>query len=215
MSPIPLPVSPLPGADQPGSAAEAAQANFDALAINAAPITAVSATVVSSLPTTPIDGLEIAVRLDSAGATGGPVEWRLCYRADSSSTFKWGFVGGNGLLAQIVTQEAIANAAYVDAPTPGPSITVPFAGDYDIRFGLMIQANNSSTQASPSIGGGAPIDVDAVFFQPSTNEWGTVVKTVRKTGLTVGAVVKLQYKNSAAAGNIARRWIEIVPVRVG
>jgi hypothetical protein len=115
----------------------------------AASIDAQLLTTVTSLPGSPVDGQRC---LYLADATNGVV-WDLRYRSASGSTFKWEFVGGGDLTATVATQESTSTGAFADLTTVGPSITVPLAGDYLVRFGARIgpQANSQSYMA-PALG---------------------------------------------------------------
>src|SRR4051812_17764974 len=93
-------------------------------------------TLVSSLPVGPVDAQEIYYLADAANG----VVWHLRYRAASASTYKWEFVGGAQLIDEIATEESGTSGTYGALTTPGPSITVPLAGDYDVTITARITA---------------------------------------------------------------------------
>lgn len=83
---------------------------------------------VTSLPTTPYDQQEVIFVADAANG----IEWHLRYDASLSGSFKWVPVGGcKPLRATSVAQSLGVGTAYV---VMAGSITVPLAGDYDVRM---------------------------------------------------------------------------------
>jgi hypothetical protein len=111
--------------------------NFDAVnaGVHIAPVT--------SLPGSPVNGQDCFYLAD---ATNGIV-WHLKYRAASASAYKWECMDGPPLTSEIVTGEATASTAYVDLATTGPQVTLPLAGDYDIKFSFI--GSNWSSPAFP------------------------------------------------------------------
>src|SRR5213080_1814710 len=86
-----------------------------------------SAPLVTVLPSTPVDGQECNYLAD---ATNGVV-WHLVYR---SATGKWHYTGGPELYGYIFTEESTTSGAFIDLTTPGPSLTAPLAGTYDLEW---------------------------------------------------------------------------------
>lgn len=172
---------------------------------------------VTSLPASPRHGQEILFETGTAG-----VVWRLSYNALSASAYKWEYVGGPALAKTVETDEAVVSATYVDAATSGPSITVPLAGDYLIRFGSECYTNTAGAAlfmyTAPKVGAAATSDVDAVvpysagFLQVHVPSRELPVKT-----LAAAAVLKLQYKTNdgTKTGQYRKRWLSALPVRVG
>lgn len=172
--------------------------------------------VVSVLPGAPIDGQEIFYLAD---ATNGVV-WHLKYRSASASAYKWEYVGGADLSAEVATSEGTASLTYVDLTTAGPSITVPLAGDYDISHGFagLHATNNGACYSSYTIGATAANDADlARVVQPSTNSsaQSSVSRMRRKTGISASSVIKQQYRTSTGTATFQDRWLRVLPVRVG
>jgi microcystin-dependent protein len=102
-----------------------------------------SATYLTSLPVSPTDGQEIYYAAD---ATNGVI-WHLRYRAASSSTYKWEFVGGAPLrtastsIADENTHGSSSGAAFSNAITR----TVPLQGQYRIGVTYHCLVNSRST----------------------------------------------------------------------
>jgi len=170
----------------------------------------------TSLPTTPYDGQE-AVLVDSL--TNPTYIWRFRYNANSTSTYKWEFVGGTHWLNEIDGQDSLTNtASYADLATVGPSLTLPRAGDYILDYGhdSVIGAANSLVYASPYLGTAA---VDADYCAVGTTTAGTSASSAarrrRVTFASPNTLVKLQYKLGAAGtGYTRKRWLSATPVRV-
>src|SRR5262252_441821 len=91
----------------------------------------------TSLPASPVDGQVIDYLAD---ATNGVV-WRLRYRAASSSSYKWEFIGGPPLHKEYLAYESFASYqpnTWGGISANDPSVTVPLAGDYDtVATGVM------------------------------------------------------------------------------
>lgn len=179
---------------------------------------------VTSLPANPADGQECYYVAD---ATNGVV-WHLKYNTSSGSAYKWEYVGGAPLYAEILTaaNEAISSATYVALTTPGPNVSLPLAGDYDVEISFMGYhlANGGGVLMSYDIGATAAVDADAAAFVVSTGsgDWVRTTKTRRKTGL--GAVtLASKWRVLTGSGNVAgtsgmpgsTRYMRVTPVRVG
>lgn len=177
--------------------------------------------VVTALPAVPKDGQEINYLLD---ATTGIV-WKFRYRAGSPSPYKWEFVGGAELSAEVSTAETNSggsSGAYGALATPGPSIILPLEGDYDITLGAQMAhdlANNTSWM-SYDIGGAGAVDADGISHRTYTGATLTQgthsARTKRKTALAALTQLVCKYKDPGVnIGAWAHRTISAVPVRVG
>jgi hypothetical protein len=168
---------------------------------------------VTALPTPPFDGFEVFYAAD---ATNGVI-WHLRYRS-GGGTHKWEYVGGPPMYAEVQTSQMTSSATYAALATAGPSITLPLAGDYIVSLGA--QASNDTVGAvahmSYDIGGTGAVDADGPRSTSSTASADIAISySRRKNGLTAVALVS-KYKQ--VAGGIAtfhRRWISVIPVRVG
>lgn len=183
----------------------------------AASIDAQLLTTVTSLPGSPVDGQRC---LYLADATNGVV-WDLRYRSASGSTFKWEFVGGGDLTATVATQESTSTGAFADLTTVGPSITVPLAGDYLVRFGARIgpQANSQSYMA-PALGATAAATANAI--RAATQSGGTAYllsyyAELPPFTLAASDLVRLKYQSGGAgvSASYENRVLAVRPRRVG
>jgi hypothetical protein len=166
---------------------------------------------VSSLPSSPADGTEIYYVADAANG----VVWHLKYRALDASAYKWEFIGGGSLAASVDANDGTSSTVYVDQATPGPSITVPLAGDYDVEFGGQMSGAAVGVYAYAAIkrGGAATSDLDSIAYgggYASNN-----ARVVRMTALAAATVLKMQLRVNASSGNIGLRYLQVRPVRVG
>lgn len=171
----------------------------------------------TSLPGSPYDGQVIVYQAD---ATNG-IYWLLRYRSGSASSYKWEFIGGPPLFAEVTTDEGTASATYVALATAGPSITVPLAGDYGVEIG---STGYSTTAAcnnlhSYDIGGTGAVDADATQLQQPTtlgSTIGSVSRLRRKTGLAASTALVSKYRRATAGtAQFSNRWMRVTPVRVG
>ncbi len=171
--------------------------------------------LVTSLPASPTDGQEVNFLAD---ATNGVV-WRLRYRSASASAYKWEFIGGPPLTAEVLTQEARTGNAYGDTVTPGPDVVVPLAGDYDFDFSAQgtQQTADSYIYVAPQIGSAStPSDNDAANIYSKFGYNDRFGRTIRRTASAANMRIRLQYKSSSANPHTwALRNLAVTPVRVG
>jgi hypothetical protein len=166
----------------------------------------------TSLPASPVDGQE-AILVGSV--TNPSYQWRFRYNAGSSSAYKWEFIGGIPLLNEVAALDSIAFAAYTDAATVGPQLTVPRSGEYLIRFGAMMHGNGLAgriSSAAVKIGAAATNDNEAV--QTGSGYNASVFREMIRA-CAASDVLKLQYKTSdGGAGQGSARFISVIPKRV-
>lgn len=153
-----------------------------------------------------------------ADATNGVV-WRFRYRAASGSSYKWEFIGGPPLSSVVATSESRSNSSYGALTTPGPSVTVPLAGDYDISLAArMISPSGQLAQFSYDIGGTGAVDGDALHAGGSASTVDAFIGRPdnRKTIAAASTVLLAKYRStSGGAATFSDRRISIRPVRVG
>lgn len=192
------------------------QENDEALRDGINAVLAVVPTLVTSLPGSPADGQEVFYVAD---ATNG-VTWHLRYRSASASTYKWEFVGGSELIAEVSASETTTSGAYTNLATVGPEIIAPLAGDYLLGIsGLLTPANFAGSQAfmSVQIGGAAAQDVDSISSTtPAAAAMAdSAARRIRRNVPTAGLSVIARYKFAGVSPALfARRVISLVPVRV-
>lgn len=175
--------------------------------LNAAPA------LVTSLPGSPFDGQEVYF---SADPTNGIV-WHFRYRSASASTYKWEFVGGSPLFAEVSTNQNIAiGAGVVDPSTVGPTITVPRAGDYEITFSLEAQMSASGTAGGGVQVNGSYDSTTEVFAGVISSGSGTPNRTpVRRNVTTAATDIKLRYfATGSGTTSVGNRILAVRPIRV-
>lgn len=172
----------------------------------------------SGLPTGVVNGTE-AVYL--ADATNG-VYWRFRYNSAEAGPYKWYFIGGGSLYAEVVTTQAVDSAVYIDLATVGPSITIPLAGDYEIAIGSgMSLVANGTLFASYAIGATAAVDADScemgqVAHAATEGYLANITRVRRKTITAANTALVMKYRESVAGtGSWFERWIQARPIRVG
>lgn len=172
--------------------------------------------LVSVLPGAPSDG-QFVVFCDNVANPA--FTWQLIY---VQAIGKWCNIGGSPLYAEVLTdQTATAGTGYVDLATVGPQVTLPVGGDFEIRAGSTgWNSLNAGQNMVTALKVGTLTTVDADCFSntgcgPSTNQGIGSSRVYRKTGLTSGTVLKLQYKSVGGGPHWASRTISVMPIRVG
>ena len=176
-----------------------------------------TSTLVTSLPASPVDGQIIDYVADS---TNGVV-WRFRYRAASSSAYKWEFIGGGTLDSYVATQQSTSSTTTIGLS--GPSVTVPFAGDYLVTGGGIL-ANNTAGNLVGFIFKGTG-DSDVVWSSTYVfnalaiaNTYGSSASGIqKKTGQTASQVIEMRYttSNASTIGYCQNRFMTVTPIRVG
>jgi hypothetical protein len=146
-------------------------------------------------------------------SAGGPV-WQFRWNGSA-----WMFVGGPPLYAENTDDGTTTSSSFGDltGSTAGPSVTLPFSGDYDVTIGCRPQQSNVDFAImSYTVGVTAASINDAITVSyNSPNERQHVVRMRRKTGLTAGSTLTCKY--AVGAGGTATfdfRWISVTPVKV-
>jgi len=176
------------------------------------PTTSVSYGV--NLPTNPVDGQE-AVLVDSA--TNPSYTWRFRYNNQSTSPYKWEFVGGSPASSNVDAQENVTSTTYAALTTPGPSITLPRAGDYTIFIGTDIgPVSTDFGRMSYDIGATGAVDNDSVTVMgTSVGSANYTSRILARTGFAAGTTLTMKYRGSTTTGVVfRRRAMSVWPVRV-
>jgi hypothetical protein len=164
----------------------------------------------TSFPTSPANG-EYIYEADAANG----ILWRFKYRTASS---KWMFIGGSPLMSEVTTSQGSTSGTYADLATSGPSIAVPFAGDFEVEIGAHITAadgNPAVTYMSYAIGGTAASDGDAVLFTSASstgNAQASVYRSRRKTLTAVTLLAKYRIASVSSGSTFANRWMKLRPI---
>ena len=159
----------------------------------------------TSFPASPANDDEYVYVAD--GTNG--VYWRFKYR---SATSKWVFVGGAPLFSQVATEESTSSATYAALATAGPSITLPFAGDYDVGIGCYGASGNNGGHMSYDIGGTGAVDADAAAVYANATQYISVMRYQRKTGLTA-VTLTAKYRTLNTGITVSKRWMTVTPVQ--
>jgi hypothetical protein len=170
----------------------------------------------SVLPSTPLDGQEIYFQTVSMATTG--VCWHLRYNANSSSAYKWEFVGGGDRFEGPLGDLATASTAPV-VLTSGPTITLPVAGDYIVELTLaMTNGSSSSGQALAEV----YRDTTATGISTTFSFQGAIIQSIQSTafgkltGAAAAAVLGIRCSCADAKSNhFFNACLRIRPVRLG
>lgn len=160
-----------------------------------------------------------------ADATNGVI-WSLQYRSASASAYKWESVGASPLINEVLTQETMPATynSYVGLTTPGPSIALPLAGDYEVELNAHVGnaapagAGVNQVRMSYDVGATGAVDGDAAFhsgISVATNGPAFGVHRARvRTGLTA-VTLTAKYKQNNDRAYWADREMRVTPIRVG
>jgi hypothetical protein len=146
--------------------------------------------------------------------------WLCRYNAASASAHKFEVIGGASIWQEIDAQETRSSgAAYGDLTTAGPSVTLPYPGDWRITYGVTTSSTNGGDGfASLSVGGAAPSASDAITGQASPSAgtaYASVARERVKVDQAASTVIKLQYQSTAGTAVFRYRWLRATPIRLG
>jgi len=165
----------------------------------------------TTLPASPYNGQEF-VLVDST--TNPSYQWRLRFNANSTSAYKWEFVGGAPVNGYVGTTESSAAAGWTDLATIGPSFTLPRAGDYLFAFETTMTCSIANwPHVGLSLSGAAPAiealaSNNAAMYQTASSTWRKIA------GLAASTAVKLMYHPNGASVTFLYRTLNVQPVRV-
>lgn len=147
-------------------------------------------------------------------ATG--VAWLFMY--DSSlATYKWVFVGGAPVYAEVETVETTASAVYVALATAGPSIALTRAGVYDVEVGDHATSTVATAinYMSYDIGGTGAVDADAAMpHNDVAAMMATGYRSRRKTIASASTTLTAKYKTNGGTASFQKRWMKVTPVQI-
>lgn len=172
-------------------------------------------------PGSPTDGdFWIATNCDpnNSGCT-----WLFQYQA-AQATYKWVFVGGSPIFAEVTTSESTTSSGYTALATAGPSITLSRGGDYDVRLEARVFGPENAAAGfigfmSYDIGGTGAADADAILGTNPVNSVSDIGWSAsgarRKTAIAAATTLTSKYRTSAATTTVfASRKMVVSPVRV-
>lgn len=177
---------------------------------------------VTALPAEPKEGQE--VDFQSATMAEAGVRWRLKYNGKSASTHKWEFVGGSSFTAVGVESSKAAVLANSWNSIGGPKLTLPLAGDYEIRHESTLINENSGVNVNPilvagiSVAGAEPFTTSRAQSSPPSapNVRATTYWTCLLAGVAANTTIEQKYFSSLAETlTLSRAGLFVVPIRVG
>jgi hypothetical protein len=165
-------------------------------------------------PASPSDGQQAILRLPSSydPVGGKKLCWTFCY---DSAAAMWDFMGGPPLYAEVQTAEASASGSYVALTTPGPSVSLPRAGDYQIEPGFTGSGGvaGQTSFMSYDIAGTGAVDADCATADAGTTG-SAVLRPREKTGLTAVTITAKYRTTGGVTATFKNRWLRILPVRI-
>lgn len=168
------------------------------------------------LPLIPFDGQVFDLVVD---ATKGIVQ-RYRWNAGSLSAFKWEFIGGSAQYDHIgdigSAAQSTSSTAYVDLTTVGPSVTLPYPGDYMVEYSFQGRNSvaHSQCRATPVATNLAAAAVNAAWSeQPVT---GDFIRASRfKRFDDISGTLKLQYAAAVSGtADFIARDLKATPIRI-
>lgn len=172
----------------------------------------------TSLPTSPVDGQEYTL-VDSV--TAPTFSWRFRYNANSTSPYKWEFVGGPPITARRDNAESSATAnQWTDVgAASNPILTLPRTGDYMVRASAEMYHTAPSCTLYVGIWDYTAGTIRAVYAMHAqslaTAYVSLAIAAQRVNGVGAGGNLKLMYQANQTGTLTAQfRIIEAVPVRV-
>lgn len=173
--------------------------------------------LVTSLPASPVDRQEVYFVADAANG----IIWHLRYRAASPSPYKWEYVGGPALHAEVQPQAAAAGS-YPASGEPGPNVQLPqLAGAYFIDFGGNAYSTHTAAQTAflgVAFSGLEANDLQAIQWQLAASGGPGRSNAARRFVALLAADTLCRSHIKASAGGsayITDRWLSVLPVRLG
>lgn len=167
----------------------------------------------TTLPGSPYDGQE-HILVDST--TVPTYQWRLRYNANSTSAYKWEYVGGTPWFATAYSgtwQQFSGSSNWVAA---NPGLNAPRAGDYWISWSAQFQALPGGATLV-QIGGGVPGNFgmsQALTPTQSGSGMMTAVFDQKINGIASGATMQPYVWANANTATLANLACRINPARI-
>jgi hypothetical protein len=179
------------------------------------PQNAVVTPFVTDLPLTPGDGDEIRLLVDDANG----VVWHLRYRDKAPSDYRWEFIGGSALYANVATAQQRSTNSYGALTTAGPTISIPFPGEYRVSHGAEVQVDTGALThglMSYDVVGTSADDAWSAGFVSSTALHRAAVSHKHLHGIAARGDLVAKYKSATSNSvTFTYRWMSVRPVRVG
>jgi hypothetical protein len=159
-----------------------------------------------------VAGDEVYLEVD--GTNG--VLWHFVYES-TETTYKWRFIGGPPLTAEVTTDETTTSTSYAALTTAGPAVALPRAGDYDVTVETLCDVATSAALMSMSydIGGTGAVDADRAAGQTDSAGGNFIYarRRRRKQALTTVTLTS-KYKTGAGTAHFSARLMTVEPVRI-
>lgn len=168
----------------------------------------------TSLPASPVDG-QMAILVDSV--TNPSYQWVFRYNSGSTSAYKWEFVGGNDLYAEVAGTDTTTSTTSVNL-SAGPTLpALPRAGDWFIEIEAVVSSTVADAQTWLGVGDSSVAAsqlITQTFGQsPSAGRWSTAHARGRANGLASGIFLSTKAWGSGTSSYQGRR-LSARPVRV-
>jgi microcystin-dependent protein len=177
----------------------------------------------TSFPASPLGGAE-HVLVDS---TSNPsYQWRFRYNPNSSSAYKWEFIGGPPARSGVdAGEQPTANGVWQNLATNGPAITIPRPGEYEISWSCRNVRSKQEAQSAycgVAIGDTTPQLGYLYWFYSAVavlnSEGWHGSHSERATVLNAGDVLKMRYYGGNNSGTapwafFSVRRLLVLPVR--
>lgn len=128
------------------------------------------------------------------------------------------FVGGPPMMDEVATNQSTSSASYTALSTAGPSLVVPFTGNYIVEIGCraFLSTNAASTYMSYDIGATGAVDDDSVQQTAGTASAAFNAIRVRPKSFTAADALVAKYKSSGSVSAVfADRFMRLTPVAIG
>jgi len=174
-----------------------------------------SPTYGTTLPANPVDGQE---HILTNSVTAPAYQWRLRYNTQSTSAYKWEFVGGcPGTVFVPANETALTTGAWHDLTTMGPSFTVPRTGDYIVAASSIINPTGGVDQTAGFIGvargASSPSEAQGGAANTSARYGNGAISPIRMADVT--GELRLRYFVAVAGPTyFYNRALSVTPVRV-
>jgi hypothetical protein len=157
----------------------------------------------------PTDMRELAERVEAVIPVKGTAVGQIAVWDGS----KWVARAGP-VFASVEPNEQITTGSYGDLATPGPSVTLPEAGDYIISWGCLLSGvpgNAWGSGVAVKFGAAVAVDADAInasgIASPGAAQGWTLARRRRYNALAAGLILKLQYSFVNYGMFAAKRWL--------
>jgi hypothetical protein len=166
----------------------------------------------TTLPATPSDGQE-HILVDSL--TNPTYQWRFRYNAGSTSAYKWEFIGGDALASADASDVQIGatTGQWLDPATPGPLVTVPRPGDYDVEAMSSVYSTVANATGFLGLWLGTATSIASIAYVAAVAN-SQIGFTILGTGLAASTDIRLRYFQSQANHHYTNRIIRVRPRRV-